>query len=412
MRNFLTACLFFSLLFSVNCFANHQAGTKIFSGDTVTSGNSGEKIISIKPDIFINGLSKKVDESSGLIFFRDALWTHNDSGGEPEIYKIDIAKGKIIQTVSITNVENQDWEDISHDENYIYVGDFGNNHGNRKNLKILIINKKNIPENNSDVSVKAKIISFSMADQKIFEKRKNSNNYDCEAFFCFHDSLYLFTKNWVNLKTRMYVIPAKEGDYKAMPRYDFNADGLITGADINPAGNQLVLVGYKNYESFLWIFSDFENDNFLLAENRLRVNFPDLIFVQTEGVAYLNNSDIVFSCEESAVPPSVFIVNLAKLKNSQKPDNKTGTSSEILISELPEYFSKKVFVDILRVPNPDFTVEIRNRRWRNIYSKNFVMPSDNKEFHFSVNTEDEKSGVYFLRIISGESVLVKRITLK
>ncbi len=90
------------------------------------------------PTIFetYSNLPDKVDETSGLIYLNGYVWTFNDSGGEPEIYKIDNESGKIIQTVRITNGENFDWEDITRDESFIYIGDFGNNWGTRKDLKI------------------------------------------------------------------------------------------------------------------------------------------------------------------------------------------------------------------------------------------------------------------------------------
>ncbi len=104
-------------------------------------------------------LHNKVEETSGVIYFRKYIWTFNDSGGKPEIYKIDKETGKVIQTVRIENAENHDWEDITQDKKYIYVGDFGNNLGNRQNLKIYKIKKKPIALKKK-TKVTAEIIEF------------------------------------------------------------------------------------------------------------------------------------------------------------------------------------------------------------------------------------------------------------
>ena len=78
---------------------------------------------------------KKLKESSGLaasIENPGMLWTHNDSGNAPEIYLVD-KDLNIRLTVSLSGIENRDWEDITvgpgpdSTQNYVYVGDIGDN---------------------------------------------------------------------------------------------------------------------------------------------------------------------------------------------------------------------------------------------------------------------------------------------
>ena len=66
-------------------------------------------------------LPETVAESSGAIFFNGKLITHNDSGNENRLYEVDTISGAITRTVTITNAENKDWEDIAQDEEYIYI---------------------------------------------------------------------------------------------------------------------------------------------------------------------------------------------------------------------------------------------------------------------------------------------------
>lgn len=68
-------------------------------------------------------------EASGLQYSRanpGYLWTHNDSEGQPSVYLINQA-GEIRLTVRLQGVVNIDWEDIAIDDEYIYVGDIGDN---------------------------------------------------------------------------------------------------------------------------------------------------------------------------------------------------------------------------------------------------------------------------------------------
>ena len=54
---------------------------------------------------------------------------------DPAIYYISYT-GEIIKKRNIINSKNKDWEDITKDNKFLYIGDFGNNLNNRKDLKI------------------------------------------------------------------------------------------------------------------------------------------------------------------------------------------------------------------------------------------------------------------------------------
>ena len=91
-------------------------------------------------------LSKKIDETSGLEIVDGQFITHNDSGGDPKLYYLD-KKGKIVFERTLEGVKNNDWEDITKDDQFIYVANMGNNFDTRKNLSII---KKNNNQNNDD----------------------------------------------------------------------------------------------------------------------------------------------------------------------------------------------------------------------------------------------------------------------
>ena len=81
-----------------------------------------------------------LDEDSGIEFVDGKLWTHNDSGNSNDIFRIDTASNTVYQTVNVSNATNMDWEDMTSSKDYLFVGDMGNNNGNRQDLRIYRIN--------------------------------------------------------------------------------------------------------------------------------------------------------------------------------------------------------------------------------------------------------------------------------
>jgi hypothetical protein len=253
-------------------------------------------------------LSKKINESSGLIYWDNYIWTFNDSGGKAEIYKIDSATGEFVQTVKLNNAKNTDWEDITHDEDYIYIGDFGNNIGTRNDLRIYKVNKSMIDDGTVE-KVPSEIIAFSYNDQISFTVNNRSNNYDCESLISFGDSLIIFSKNWINGKTRMYKMPKTPGKYGLDPIDSFNIKGLATGADYNPDINALILIGYQDYVPFLFYFTDFDGQQ--LGNHKVyKVKLSKMKDAQTEGVCWFTEDVILISTEQTSVfPQAVFQLN-------------------------------------------------------------------------------------------------------
>ena len=75
----------------------------------------------------LHTFSSDLIENSGLIFFNNKLITHTNSGGENALYEIDTSDSSIQRIVYLRNRINIDWEDIAHNDDNIYLADFGNN---------------------------------------------------------------------------------------------------------------------------------------------------------------------------------------------------------------------------------------------------------------------------------------------
>jgi hypothetical protein len=254
-------------------------------------------------------LDEMVLENSGLIWYRDKLWTINDSGGDPVLFSIDMRTGKCIQAIYMKGASNRDWEELAQDENFIYIIDIGNNYGRRDELTIYKVKKDSIPAA-GNARIQPEIIRYSYGDKEKNNGHFTRSPFDCEAAFALHDSLYLFTKDWENQQTKLYTCPASPGTYTLWPGATFEADGLVTGADISPDDSSLIiLIGYKDYVPFIWELRDFDFSNYSM-ESTLRIDFPEKYDLQTEGIAIQSAERIYISCEMSSWPASVYTLNL------------------------------------------------------------------------------------------------------
>lgn len=200
-----------------------------------------------------------LDEISGMIFWNGKLYGHEDGGNSPTLFEIDSATGVITKTItlSVLYTPADDWEDITQDEIYIYIGNFGNNaNGSRKDLKFYRIPKSSvlaiggatgtIPANEID------IINFSYPDQTNFcpedyvcSDSVNNTTFDCEAVIVDNGILHLFTKDWVTFRTVHYTVPAMPGTWEAERKEEFNTDGLLITGATKIANNIIALLGYQ-----------------------------------------------------------------------------------------------------------------------------------------------------------------------
>jgi hypothetical protein len=195
------------------------------------------------PIVELGELPQAVSETSGLLFFNNRIITHNDSGGAAALFEIDTLSREITRTITITNATNTDWEAISQDEDYIYVGDFGNNLGIRQDLTIYRVAKADYLDNDTAT---AEAISFSYEDQTDFSDTGNSD-WDAEAFFVLEDEFIILTKQWKSEGSVAYAVPKTLGNHTATRRDTAENIGLITDADYNATDGTLLVLGYSNF---------------------------------------------------------------------------------------------------------------------------------------------------------------------
>ena len=272
---------------------------------------------------FKSELPEEVHESSGLFFHNGRLWTHNDSGDKPILYALDTETFEVVQRVTLANAKNKDWEDVCTDGETVFVGDFGNNKGSRKKLRIYTFPLSALPDE-GDATVQVDTIVFRFADQTNFEKRKHDHDFDCEAIFVTEDHLYLLSKGWETSTTRLYRLSKTPGNQVAEVVNGFDSQGLITGADYDRENGVLAIVGYVKtiWMPFMYLIFDFDEAGERLSHRRFEM--PQLAGAQTEGICFFDEGRCYVSAETSPTMTSrVFKVDFRKwMEENRKKSQK------------------------------------------------------------------------------------------
>lgn len=248
--------------------------------------STGQKI---KCDV-IAKLPHEISESSGIVVADSNLvWTMNDSGGGNAIFLVN-SQGELLKTLLLNATQNHDWEDLTSDSAYLYIGDFGNNANRRRDLAIYKFPRAAASDSDHFMP---QIISFTFADQTAFPPKPGNWNYDCEAFFHLDDSLYLFSKNNSNPTTgctKLYRLPDQEGTYRAQPVDSFCVHEPVTGAAVSADGKTVVLLTYFS----LWIFRDFPGRQFFSGS---AFQFPIRGLTQKEAICFSSNQELLVTDE-------------------------------------------------------------------------------------------------------------------
>ena len=258
----------------------------------------------------ITKLPSELEETSGLIVSNSNIfWSHGDSGNPNKLYQFD-STGSILKSLTISNVKNNDWEDLAIDDlGQVYINDAGNNSNRRTDLAIYRIPNPDAIRGNT---VEAEIISFRLEDQSDYHPAKSERNFNIKAIIWKNDSIFLFAKDDSSPFTgiaKMYSIPAIAGNHiaKLKAKYfvvDKRSNARITGADINLETSELVLLTQNQILSF----TNYPNNNFFEGEvNEYRF---DKDLGQIEGIGFLDNDHLYITNEEGKKKNKLYKVKL------------------------------------------------------------------------------------------------------
>ena len=232
-------------------------------------------------------LPKSVYETSGLEIIDNNLITLNDSGNPSNLYYLN-EDGEIVKTRVFNNIKNNDWEDLTADNEFIYIADIGNNFDTRDNLLII-----KVPVNFRNNSVE--LINFYYPEQNDFSFKQLSM-YDAEGLISLGNELLVFTKNRANKTTEIYKLPKKPGDYKAELIGEIDVSSIVTAADYNEKMRMLALTSTLDFNEYFII--TIENFNPLKLEsakiNKFKIPIKK---TQVESIKIIDKSSFWISSE-------------------------------------------------------------------------------------------------------------------
>ena len=247
-------------------------------------------------------LIEELREVSGIIPFGDNMLAFGDSGSKNSLFEID-SDCNLINEFNIPDAVNVDWEAIAISDGFIYIGNFGNNFGNRYNLEIL---KIDVNELSSETPIFSRL-NFTYEDQEDFEQR-DEHNFDCEAMFIDGVNIYLVTKNRANDVSHVYNINTIETEQIAKRKLDVELNRLVTDAYYVENDGNVLMSAYNIVDDVF--FSSIHLINYENNQYSTRpLSFTGLPDMQIESICVLNDQIFIASEAEDSGMPQLFQVN-------------------------------------------------------------------------------------------------------
>jgi hypothetical protein len=184
----------------------------------------------------------RIEESSGLALSRRhpaVLWTHNDSGGEAELYAVG-SDGRVRATLRLAGVQARDWEGMAAGRDdggrpALFVGDIGDNQSLWPEVSVYRVAE---PERLGDATVAA----------RRFRLRYPDGPRDAEALLVDPGSnrLYVASKELAG-GGGLYRAPARlRSDRVNLLRRVAEVPSVVTDGAFSPDGRGFVLRDYQS----------------------------------------------------------------------------------------------------------------------------------------------------------------------
>ena len=288
-------------------------------------------------------LGDSLGNTSSLFYWQGRLWTLNDHFSVI-FYSIDSVTGNV-DTALDTGLPIVDLEEVVQDEEYFYLGDFGNNQRvPRSELNIYRMSKSGLLSGNFAVDTTRFLFYGYEADSVVEDSYLPTTDFDCEAMVAMGDSLYLFSKQWTGMRTVCYALPKTPGTYTADSCGSYDVEGLVTGAWIHSDSSLLVLDGYNILcQPFVCLFYDYEGHDFFGGESR-KVVLANGFGTQTEAIVsrdglhfFLTNE--FFNRMGICRPPQLLRLDLSDyLGDYLRPDTDRYEGMDSVVRSVPEVY--------------------------------------------------------------------------
>lgn len=243
----------------------------------------------------MTSLPDGLEESSGVVAsvaHAGALWTHNDSGGDPEVVAVR-ANGELVARVAVEGARARDWEDLALGPcpagTCLYVADTGDGDARRREVGVY-----RFPEPDPASGAAA------TATAEYLPARYPDGPRDSEALFVLPDGgIYLVTKGRAeNVALYRYPQPLRPDETVTLEPVRVLAPGAqpleeqVTGASASPSGDWVAIRSYKRLR--LWRTASLLGG--APAPSRT-IDLSPLGEVQGEAVALLDNGAVVLTSE-------------------------------------------------------------------------------------------------------------------
>ena len=227
----------------------------------------------------------------------------NDSGDEPFVYVLR-HDGVLIHKMFVSGAKNIDWEDLSSDHDFLYIGDIGNNRNQRKDLKIYRVQINDLLEyyidgelnHNLPDTLKAQSYAFNYPDQINFPPEESRMSFDSEALAYADGKLLILSKDRSKpykgiCKIHEVDLSIKPPKTKLLQEIQLKGvswlTGSVTGCDY--LNNKLYVLTYKR----LYIYERINGQFKLLRKKNLgRLQ-------QWEGISVESESEVRIVAEKS-----------------------------------------------------------------------------------------------------------------
>lgn len=244
--------------------------------------------------------SPQITELSGLAASRrypGLLYAHNDSGDTARVFLIN-QKGETVATISLKNAYARDWEDIAVGADGVYVGDIGDNLGNRDAVQVYRFAEPDLDAQKLDqnLEVKPHVSAF----------RFPGAARDAESLMVAPDGKVLIlskAKGGSSLFGAAFKSQKTRNLKPISVKIEFGGAGiftkLATGGDFSPDGRKLVVTTYAQiYEWSLPVAFDASK---LSSQAPIVRALPGL--KQCESVCYSADGKQIFVSSEGKNAP-------------------------------------------------------------------------------------------------------------
>lgn len=284
------------------------------------------------PEVVGTFSASPLSEVSGMVKSRsypNTYWVVNDSRNDARLFAVDNEGNNIIPTFSrfsyygeeaeegkeqwegfnVLYAENIDWETMTGDDNYLYVGDVGNNFNNRRDLKVYLLSEIDPTASTQSAVIKALPVRY--PDQSEFPAL-TSPHFDSEAMFNADGKLYFITKNSNGRGSfepgaNLYRLDTDFTDQdNVLTLVDSHPDLLdATGAELSPDGQTLAVVSYET----LWLFERPVEGDQWLSSKAMRYALDTRTVDQVETVIWDDDQTLLLTNEQRRL----MRINLADL---------------------------------------------------------------------------------------------------